>query len=190
VNALPWTYDVRTDTGTTSVRLGMWLFLASEAMFFASLFSAYVLLRTGSAEWPDAAVLGGWTQPALLTGVLGATTVSLWLTHARAARSRSMRWPLLASAGLAVAFVVLKAIEYRAKLDAGLLPASNLLLACWYTLTAVHAAHVAAGALANLWVAARSASARAGVERVRALRLYWAFVDLVWIALLVSFYVV
>lgn len=72
MNSLPWTHDVRADTGTTSVRLGMWLFLASEAMFFASLFSAYVLLRTGSATWPDAAVLGGWAQPATLTAVLAA----------------------------------------------------------------------------------------------------------------------
>ena len=44
MKAIPWTYDPRPDTRTTNVRVGMWLFLASEAMFFGSLFSAYVLL--------------------------------------------------------------------------------------------------------------------------------------------------
>jgi heme/copper-type cytochrome/quinol oxidase subunit 3 len=188
MNTLPWTYDVRADTGTTNVRLGMWLFLASEAMFFASLFSASVLLRTGSSEWPDPAVLGGWAQPGILTAVLAAATASLWLA-AREGRA-IRRWPPVVGAVLATIFVFLKAIEYRAKLDAGLLPATNLLLACWYTLTAVHAVHVAGGAVANLWVATRTrSSGPACIERLRAVRMYWAFVDLVWIVLLFSFYV-
>ena len=42
-------YERRPDTNTTSIRLGTWLFLASEAMFFGSLFSAYVLLRAGGS---------------------------------------------------------------------------------------------------------------------------------------------
>ena len=53
MTSIPWTYEARPDTRTTNVRLGMWLFLASEAMLFGSLFSAYVLLRTGSALPPD-----------------------------------------------------------------------------------------------------------------------------------------
>ena len=71
MNTLPWTHDVRADTGTTNVRLGMWLFLASEAMFFASLVSAYVLLRTRSASWPDAWVLGNGTQASAAVGRFG-----------------------------------------------------------------------------------------------------------------------
>ena len=48
MDALPYTTTVRPDTGLTSPKLGIWLFLASEVMLFGSLFSAYALLRTGA----------------------------------------------------------------------------------------------------------------------------------------------
>lgn len=38
-----------------------------------------VRLRTGSASWPDVSVLGGWTQPLVLTIVIAAVTSALWL---------------------------------------------------------------------------------------------------------------
>jgi heme/copper-type cytochrome/quinol oxidase subunit 3 len=186
VTSQPWTYDIRPDTGTTAVRLGMWLFLASETMFFASVFSGYVLLRSGSPAWPDASQLGGWTQPAILTGLLAASTLVLALSG----NGRTLRtWPLVASAVLAAVFVALKGAEYLAKIEAGLTPAASLQLACWFTLTGVHAAHVGAGAIANVWIAARGAApGPQAAERLWAVRAYWTFVDLVWIALLIGFY--
>ena len=42
---IPYTTDVRPDTGLTNPKLGIWLFLASEVMLFGSLFSSYALLR-------------------------------------------------------------------------------------------------------------------------------------------------
>ena len=59
MDALPYTTTVRPDTGLTSPKLGIWLFLASEVMLFGSLFSAYVLLRTGAPFWPEFA----WAFP-------------------------------------------------------------------------------------------------------------------------------
>ena len=50
---IPYTTEVRPDTGLTNPKLGIWLFLASEVMLFGSLFSAYALLRTGAPSWPD-----------------------------------------------------------------------------------------------------------------------------------------
>jgi cytochrome c oxidase subunit 3 len=46
--AIPWRYSERPDTRISNARLGMWLFLASEAMLFGSLFSGFALLRIGS----------------------------------------------------------------------------------------------------------------------------------------------
>ena len=84
----------------------------------------------------------------------------------------------------------MKLLEYRGKLAAGLHPSTNLLLACWFTLTAVHAIHVAAGVGLNLWLAARSGRMAPAqrAERLRAARLYWLFVDSVWIVILFAFY--
>ena len=45
---IPYTVDVRPDTGLTNGKLGIWLFLASEVMLFGALFASYVMLRVGS----------------------------------------------------------------------------------------------------------------------------------------------
>ena len=188
MSAIPWTYEARPDTHTTNVRVGMWLFVASEAMLFASLLSAYVLLRTGASSWPAAAATLDMRQALVNTVLLTlATVASVWLPQRGLVGPR--RLALVTGAVLASAFVVLKVVEYRAKLAADLQPSTNLLLACWFTITAVHAFHVAAGAGANLWLATRGVSTRAQtLERLRALRLYWVLVDSVWLAILVSFY--
>ena len=49
---IPYTVEVRPDTGLQNGKLGIWLFLASEVMLFGALFSTYIILRTSSTEWP------------------------------------------------------------------------------------------------------------------------------------------
>src|ERR1700709_2548626 len=49
---IPYTVEERPDTGLANGKLGIWLFLASEVMLFGALFSTYIILRTGAAEWP------------------------------------------------------------------------------------------------------------------------------------------
>ena len=49
---IPYTVEERPDTGLTNGKLGIWLFLASEVMLFGALFSTYIILRVGRAEWP------------------------------------------------------------------------------------------------------------------------------------------
>ncbi|MGE3191301.1 MAG: hypothetical protein AB7N90_16580, partial [Vicinamibacterales bacterium] len=87
-SSLPWTYDPRPDTGTTSVRLGMWLFLASEAMLFGGLFSGYVLLRAGSPAWPSGAgMLSPW-HAALATVLVAGASAALAAGPRRSPRMR------------------------------------------------------------------------------------------------------
>jgi nitric oxide reductase NorE protein len=145
-----------------------------------------VLLRTGASSWPQAGTLLDIRQALINTGLLAlATLATVWLSK----RGLGGRAALVTGAALAIAFVILKLMEYQSKLAAGLRPSNDLLLACWFTLTGVHALHVAAGAAANLWVAAGGVAASPQTsERLRALGLYWALVDLVWLAILISFY--
>ena len=49
---IPYTVEERPDTGLANGKLGIWLFLASEVMLFGALFSTYIILRLGAAEWP------------------------------------------------------------------------------------------------------------------------------------------
>ena len=94
---IPWTYEPRPDTRTTNVRVGMWLFLASEAMLFASLLSAYVLLRGGASAWPEAGTLLDPQAALVNTALLALATVSVWLSHRHDAPPRAAT--LLAGAG-------------------------------------------------------------------------------------------
>ena len=48
---IPYTVEVRRDTGLTNGKIGIWLFLASEVMLFGALFASYILIRTGAPSW-------------------------------------------------------------------------------------------------------------------------------------------
>jgi cytochrome c oxidase subunit 3 len=182
MKAIPWTYEARPDTRSTNVRVGVWLFLASETMFFGSLFSGYILLRTGAASWPDPGTFLDLRLALVNTALLVAAS---GLIGPGFSRGR-----LYLSAALGTAFLGVKVFEYQSKLDADLHPSTNILLACWFTLTAVHALHVAAGVGANLWltVTANRIPPAHARERLHATSLYWFFVDAVWIAILIAFY--
>ena len=47
---IPYTVEVRRDTGLNNGKIGIWLFLASEVMLFGALFASYILIRDGVAE--------------------------------------------------------------------------------------------------------------------------------------------
>jgi cytochrome c oxidase subunit 1 len=170
---------IRPDTGTSAAKLGMWLWLASEAMFFASLFSGYVMLRAGAVSWPERFQGFPWLETVLLIGA--------------SALFAPQRFRLIASHALALAFVVIKIGNDVLAIRNGATPASSLMLASWYALTWVHAVHVFAGAIFTGWLA--GPSFRMAEEqrdrwfaRIGATRTYWLFVDVVWLALVIGFY--
>jgi cytochrome c oxidase subunit III len=76
---IPYTTEIRKDTGLYNAKVGIWLFLASEVMLFGALFSSYILLRVGSVEWPY-----GWlniplgTANTLVLITSSITTVMAW----------------------------------------------------------------------------------------------------------------
>ena len=74
---IPYTIETREDTGLTNPKLGVWLFLASEVMLFASLFSSYVLLRVGAESWPDQASIVNIPLATLNTAVLITSSVTM-----------------------------------------------------------------------------------------------------------------
>ena len=153
---IPYTVERRADTGVTNVTLGVWLFLASEVMLFGALFSAYALLRVSATSWPTPA--HDVCRGALAHREHGdpGARVRGPAAHGRPTTAAA-RQALAISSLLALAFLAVKAFEYQRRDRAGLVPATSTFFAMYFTLTGVHALHVIAGILANLWAVAGAA---------------------------------
>jgi cytochrome c oxidase subunit 1 len=162
-----------------SSRLGLWLFLASEAMLFGALFSGYVMLRAGSSSWPGPISDFPWLETLLLVGASAAFAAK--------------RSQLIVSNALGLTFVVIKLVSDAALIGKGITPSTDVMWACWFTLTWVHAFHVLAGAVFTGWLAGPSFKMAAEererwLARIEATRRYWLFVDLVWLFIVAAFY--
>src|SRR5262245_28252134 len=157
-------------------------------MLFGALFSSYALLRVAAPVWPSGREVLSLPLGTTNTVVLALMTGLIW-------RARSSSWPTargLFGLGclLAVAFLAFKGLEYSAEIGTGRVPSVNTFFATYFTLTGLHALHVIGGLTANLW--ALTGVRRVGMEmtagRLRALSLYWVFVDLVWVIIFLLFY--
>ena len=175
-------------TGIPNGKLGMWVFLASEVMFFTGLLAAYIVLRMGHPAWPGSE--GHLSVPlgTLNTFVLicSSMTIVMALAAFHDGKVAALRLWLVATVGLGSTFLVIKGIEYAAKFSHHLLPSSSIFWSCYFTLTGFHALHVLGGIFFNLWVLRLTFKAAMWARRSHFLELaglYWHFVDIVWIFL-------
>jgi cytochrome c oxidase subunit III len=192
---IPYTTEVRPDTGLTNPKLGIWLFLASEVMLFGSLFASYVLLRVGAETWPNQSSVVSVPLATLNTVILIASSVTMVLAWAASKTRNLTRYRIYMGLTLlgGALFLGVKAIEYSDKFSHGLFPSTNNFLALYFTMTGLHAIHVIAGMVVNafLWIPGtrmwHSQPARF-TNRVEIAGIYWHFVDLVWIFLFPTLY--
>ena len=190
MTGIPYTTDIRPDTGLTNPKLGIWLFLASEVMLFGSLFSSYALLRTGATSWPDQSTIVSVPLATLNTLVLISSSVTMVMAWASLNASRLDRFRLYLGLTLLLGavFLAVKGIEYGDKFSHGLVPATNNFLALYFTMTGLHALHVIGGMIVNAYLLGpgarmwRTDPARF-TNRVEIAGIYWHFVDVVWIFL-------
>jgi cytochrome c oxidase subunit III len=177
-----------TAPGIPISKLGMWLFLVSEIMFFTGLIGSYIVLRLGSASWPNPGdtlninLLGSNTF-ILITSSL---TMALALDAVQRDRIATMRTLILVTTVLGALFLGIKAYDYHHMWTHGFTITTNLFGSCYYMLTGFHALHVLCGLIffAYIWCAGgRGAFSSIQYGRVEAAGLYWHFVDLVWVVL-------
>lgn len=190
---IPYTVKARPDTGLWNAKLGMWLFLASEVMLFGALFSSYILLRTGDPNWvtePLNVPLATANTMILITSSV--TVVFAWASL-RLDDFRKFRLYLGTTLLLAAAFMVLKGFEYSYEFSHHLYPSTNNFMGTYFTLTGLHGLHVLGGMVvityflgpgAKMWKTDKEHF----TNRIETLGLYWHFVDLVWIFLFPSLY--
>ena len=185
---IPYTIDRRADSGVNNVTLGIWLFIASEVMLFGALFSSYALLRVSAPVWPHGRdVLGVWFG---VGNTIVLSVMTALVLRARAVPPAVGRQFLAVGTVLAAVFLVIKGLEWRGEIAEGLVPSLNTFFAMYFTLTGLHALHVACGIVANVWVLLGASRVPDGMTsgRIRAVALYWTFVDVVWLTLFLLFY--
>jgi len=192
---IPYTTEVRPDTGLTNPKLGIWLFLASEVMLFGSLFSSYALLRIGAASWPDQSSVLNVPLATLNTVILISSSVTMVLAWAALKGQRLDRYKLYMGLTFlaGVGFLIVKTIEYREKFDHGLFPSTNNFLGLYFTMTGLHAIHVIGGMIVNAYFLGPGTKMWKTdpdrfTNRIEVAGIYWHFVDLVWIFLFPVFY--
>jgi len=181
--------------GVPTTKFAMWLFLASEVMFFAGLIGAYVVLRSGAAEWPVVSDILNVPLVAGNTFILIVSSVTMVRAFAAIedGNPRGMRRMLIATAALGAIFLSIQAIEWSALLSEGTTPSSSVFGSVFFTLTGFHGLHVLGGVLTLVYVvfkAFRGAFTQASHGGVELMGLYWHFVDVVWIFLFTILYLI
>ncbi|MDA8108402.1 MAG: cytochrome c oxidase subunit 3 [Betaproteobacteria bacterium] len=188
--------------------LGMWIFLATELMFFGPLFFGYTY---GRLQFPE-----GWAAASRPTEVmLGTLNTALLLTSSalmaaavaarKADANRAARVLLYLTAALGVAFLAVKGTEYRHEWQEHLVPglrfafpeghagAAELFYYLYFAMTGLHALHLTIGiAMVLVFALALRGGRRdfAAPTRLEIAGLYWHFVDVIWIFLYPLLYLV
>lgn len=189
---LPAHRSSRVDPST----LGMFLFIASEAMLFGSFFAAYFFVRVvnpgAPAEWPPEP----YHFPVFVAGVNTAILVTSSFTMHWALQSikRGQRNAFLAGMVLTflmgLAFLLTQVVEY---LHVGFNTGDGAFASVFFGLTGLHGAHVAVGLTLLGIVIVRGFRGHYSPEHHQGVELpgiYWHFVDVMWIVVYTAVYLI
>lgn len=182
--------------GVNDKKLGMWVFLASEVMFFTGLIGSYIILRWGASEsWPVPGEVLNIPVTATNTFLLICSSVAMVKAFAAIEEGdqKHLKLWLLATIVMGASFVGVQAYEYTHLIHDGFLPSSGLYGSTFYAMTGFHGFHVTMGVLCMTWVlgkAMRGHYTKEDHRGVEVIGLYWHFVDLVWILLFTIVYLI
>ncbi len=187
-----------------NVKLGMWVFLLSEIMFFSSLIGAYIVLRFAHPDhFAEPGAVLNVPLTAFNTFMLICSSVTMVKAFAAIEHGdqAGLRKWLLATIVLGAAFVGIQIFEYQELWGHGFVPMAAQYSAgggalygtTFYTMTGFHGAHVTIGVLCLMftaWKAFRGDYDESNYAGVEIMGLYWHFVDLVWIILFTIVYLI
>jgi cytochrome c oxidase subunit III len=172
--------------------LGMLLFIISEIMLFGAFFTAYFFIRVvGEADWPAQ----GEELPVAIAGVNTAILLSSsftmhWaLEGARNENRRALKVGILTTFLLGLTFLTIQVNEY---VHLGFSPADNAQGTIFYGLTGLHGAHVFIGLTLLLFATIRAFRGHYSAKEHRGVEvpgIYWHFVDIMWIFVFSTIYV-
>jgi len=177
----------------TTGKVGMWIFLITDAMTFGGLLIGYGILRAGNKSWPVPSEILGIKFTALMTFILicSSLTMVLGLDGAkRGNRREAVKWLLLTALG-GLFFLGGQVYEYSHLIHEGFTLPSGNFPATFYVVTSFHGMHVFTGVCYLLITAAGVAAGKHldnGANFVEITGLFWHFVDLIWILVFTFIY--
>ena len=191
----------------SAAKLGMWLFLAQELLFFSALFVAYAVYRSLHPEmFIDAHHHLSWKMGALNTVVLiiSSFTMVMSVRSAQLNQVKACFWYLAATFTCATGFMVVKGFEYAEKISHGYLPSvwfsgeglyetMHIFFGIYFAMTGLHGLHVLVGMGLIIWLMIKTSKGHFSSEYFTPLEnvgLYWHLVDLVWIFLFPLLYLI
>jgi len=194
-----------TSTGLDNRKLLMWLFLASECLFFGGLIGTYLLYRDRSIDPPFAqdTVIDGvkyagiydipFTSVSAFVLLMSSVSMVLALAAIQRDDRKGLQVWLFATALLGMTFLAGQAFEFTEFYHQGLTVHSSLFGTTFFVLTGFHGAHVSVGVLILLSMFVMSLRGRLTQKNslnVELAGLYWHFVDIVWIVIFTLVYLV
>jgi cytochrome aa3-600 menaquinol oxidase subunit 3 len=165
---------------------GIWMFLVTDVLIFASLFSVYAVYRMRTADGPGPLALFHWT-PVLVETLLLLTssfTVSLAVWSMRRGRRAALTLWMLLTMALGLGFLSLELHEFAGDMALGAGWWASAFLSSFFVLVATHGTHVAVGLVwagALLVQMARRGLTGRTARKLYSFALYWHFLDIVWI---------
>ncbi len=187
-----------TSLGVDNRKLGVWAFIGSETLFFATLITTYFVFAPVNRARPDFQDPRQFLDIELTTvlaSILLASSLTMVLALSASKRG-DRRWFttwLLATVGLGLAFIGGQVYEFNHLYHEGLTLSSSLFGTTFFVLTGFHGTHVAIGVI---WLLSVFFKVRAYPDSpenamdVEIAGLYWHFVDLVWVAIFVLVYLI
>ena len=182
-----------TATGLNTQKVGFWVFLGSETLFFGTLISAYMVYKNESIKPPFTHELFDIPLTSISTGVLLASSLAMVLaldSLQHQTKWKAVLWTVI-TALLGMVFLGFQAYEFTHFYHEGLTLSGNLFGSTFFVLTGFHGAHVSIGVMWLLIMAIDIMRGRTGPKnslRLEIAGLYWHFVDIVWIAIFTLIY--
>jgi heme/copper-type cytochrome/quinol oxidase subunit 3 len=185
-----------THTGVVNPKLGMWLFLSSDCLFFGAFISTFLLYRDrGGQAGPTPADVFDipFTSVTSFILLMSSLTMVLALSAIQRGELRRFQIWIMATALFGATFIGGQIFEFTEFTRQGLNLDTSLFGSSFYVLTGLHGAHVAIGIvwLVSLWgLAQQGRLTQVHSERVEVAGLYWHFVDVVWIVIFTVIYLI
>jgi heme/copper-type cytochrome/quinol oxidase subunit 3 len=184
------------NTGLDHRKMGMWIFLGSDCMFFGSLIGTYLAYKGKSLWGPGPRDVFNIPLTSYSAALLLASSLFMVLALARLQENRikAAAFWLGATALFGLHFVLNQVYEFTTfALHEGLTLGTNLFGSSFFVLTGFHGAHVSLGVVwltIIMVLALRGKIDRRDYTKVEIAGLYWHFVDIVWIAIFTVIYLI